>query len=139
MVVGRFGGGRGRGGFGVTDGLGEILFLEGFVDEIEGGGFHEANLVVNSRLGLEEVRADVGERGGAFGGNAIGGERLKEIAEDVIDVNLGEEIAGGRGMWLLYSPLSRPPKEAPRGIALSCGTDIPVCALGSLFSRLPVR
>ncbi len=41
--------------------------------------------------------ADIGEGGGAAGRDAIGGEGLKEFAEDVIDIDLGDEIAGGAG------------------------------------------
>jgi hypothetical protein len=48
-------------------------------------------------LGLHQEMADIGEGGGALGGDAIGGEGLEEFAEDVIDVNLGDEIASGAG------------------------------------------
>ena len=41
--------------------------------------------------------ADVGEGGGAPGRDAVGGEGLEEFAEDVIDIDLGDEIAGGAG------------------------------------------
>lgn len=41
--------------------------------------------------------ADIGEGGGAFRRDAIGGEGFKEFAEDVVDINLGDEIAGGAG------------------------------------------
>ena len=48
-----------------------------------------------SVLGLQEEMADVGEGGGALGRDAVGGEGLEELAEDVVDVDLGDEIAGG--------------------------------------------
>ena len=48
-------------------------------------------------LGLHQEVADIGEGGGAFGRDAVGGEGLEEFAEDVIDINLGDEIAGGAG------------------------------------------
>jgi hypothetical protein len=48
-------------------------------------------------LGLHQEVADIGEGGGALGRDAIGGEGLEEFAEDVIDINLGDEIAGGAG------------------------------------------
>ncbi len=67
------------------------------MEEIAGSEFHEANLVVHAFLGFDEVAADVGEGRGTFGGNAIGGEFLEEIAEDMVDINLREEIAGGSG------------------------------------------
>ena len=41
--------------------------------------------------------ADVCEGGGALGRDTIGGEGLKEFAEDVIDINLSDEITGGAG------------------------------------------
>jgi hypothetical protein len=41
--------------------------------------------------------ADVGEGGSTFGRDAVGGQGLEELAEDVIDINLGDEIAGGAG------------------------------------------
>ena len=41
--------------------------------------------------------ADIGEGGGAFGRDAVGGEGLEEFPKDVIDINLGDEIAGGAG------------------------------------------
>jgi len=44
--------------------------------------------------------ADIGEGGSALGGDAIGSERLEELAENVIDINLGDEIAGGAGEFL---------------------------------------
>jgi len=48
-------------------------------------------------LGLHQEMADIGEGGGAFGRDTVGGESLEEFAEDVIDINLGDEIAGGAG------------------------------------------
>jgi len=44
--------------------------------------------------------ADIGEGGGALGRDTIGGEGLEEFAEDVIDINLGDEIAGRAGEFL---------------------------------------
>jgi hypothetical protein len=45
-------------------------------------------------LGTEEKIGDVGEAGSAFVGDAIGGEGVKEFAEDVVDVDLGDVIVG---------------------------------------------
>jgi hypothetical protein len=45
------------------------------------------------RLGDEE--SDVGEGGGATRSDALGGERFEECAENVVDVELGHEVAGG--------------------------------------------
>jgi hypothetical protein len=48
-------------------------------------------------LGSHQEMADIGESGGALGRDAVGGEGLEEFAEYVIDINLGDEIAGGAG------------------------------------------
>jgi hypothetical protein len=69
------------------DELGEDLGFDGPV-----AGFSSCAM-----LGLHQEVADIGEGGGAFGRDAIGGEGLEEFAEDVIDINLGDEIAGGAG------------------------------------------
>ena len=50
-----------------------------------------------ARLGSHQEVADISEGSSAFGRDAIGGEGLEEFAEDVIDINLGDEIAGGAG------------------------------------------
>lgn len=56
------------------------------------GGFSFGGL-----LCLREEAADVSEGAGAAGRDAVGGEGGEEPPEDVVDVNLGDEIAGGRG------------------------------------------
>ena len=48
-------------------------------------------------LGLHQEVADIREGGGTLGRDAVGGEGLEELAEDVIDIDLGDEIAGGAG------------------------------------------
>jgi hypothetical protein len=48
-------------------------------------------------LGSQQEVADIGEGRGAARRDAVGGEGLEEFAEDVIDINLGDEIAGGAG------------------------------------------
>jgi hypothetical protein len=53
-----------------------------------------------ARLGSHQEMADIGEGGGPLGRDTIGGESLEEFAEDVIDINLGDEIAGGAGEFL---------------------------------------
>jgi len=50
-------------------------------------------------LGAHEEIGDVGEAGGAPGRNALGGECVEEIAEDVVDVDLGDEVASGTGKF----------------------------------------
>jgi hypothetical protein len=56
------------------------------------GGFSFSGL-----LSLREKAADVSECAGAAGGNAVGGEGGEEPSQDVIDIDLGDEIAGGAG------------------------------------------
>ncbi len=46
-------------------------------------------------LGSQKEMADIGEGGSAAGRDAVGGEGLEEFPEDMIDINLGDEIAGG--------------------------------------------
>lgn len=73
------------------------MFLEGFGEEVVGGPVEELNLVVHAFLRFQNGGADVGEGGGAFGRDAIGGEKREEIAEDVVDVDLSEVVAGRGG------------------------------------------
>jgi len=77
--------GRGEGGeFDVGD----------FLEEL-GLHFPIADFLARALLRLCEKIADVGEGGGALGRHAVGGEGVEELAEDVIDVNLGDESAAG--------------------------------------------
>ena len=70
-----------------VDEFGEDLGLDGPV-----AGFSSCAM-----LGLQQEVADIGEGGGTLGRDAVGGEGLEEFAENVIDINLGDEIAGGAG------------------------------------------
>ena len=85
----RGGGGVGRMFRRIFDGdeFGEDLGFDGPV-----AGFPSC-----ARLGSHQEVADVREGGGALGRDAIGGQGLEEFAEDVVDINLGDEIAGGAG------------------------------------------
>lgn len=89
---GSSGGWRGGvGGFGLRElDVGDFLEEFGFAGPVVG-------LESGAMLRLEEKMADVGEGGGAAGGDAVGGKGLEEFAEDVIDVDLGDEIAGWAG------------------------------------------
>jgi hypothetical protein len=69
------------------DEFGEDLGLDGPI-----AGFPSC-----ARLGSHQEMADIGEGGGALGRDTVGCEGLEEFAEDVIDINLGDEIAGGTG------------------------------------------
>jgi len=44
--------------------------------------------------------ADIGEGGGTLGRDAVCSQGLEELAEDMVDINLGDEIAGGAGEFL---------------------------------------
>jgi len=59
--------------------------------------FPAVGFAFGALLGLHQEVADIGEGGGTLGRDAVGGEGLEEFAEDVIDINLGDEIAGGAG------------------------------------------
>ena len=96
-----FDGFRGSGGFG--GGLGGFgRKFAGVFDFDEFGedlGFDGPVAGFPSGAGLrahQEV-ADISEGGSALGSDAVGGESLEEFAEDVIDIDLGDEIAGGAG------------------------------------------
>jgi hypothetical protein len=99
-LIGRLLGGLGRrslhAGFrviGVVFGVFEFeqCFIGGKVQKPPSG------LILSAFLGLHEEETDVGKAGGAAGRDAVGGEGGEEIAEDVVDVDLGDEIAGGAG------------------------------------------
>ncbi len=51
----------------------------------------------SSLLSLRQLAGNVGECAGASGGDAVGGECLKEFAKNVVDVDLGGEITAGTG------------------------------------------
>lgn len=53
-----------------------------------------AGFVFGALLGLSDETGDVGEGSGAAIRDPIGGEGVKKLAEDVVDVNLGDVIAG---------------------------------------------
>ncbi len=65
---------------------------EDFGFRVPVGGFKSGAV-----LGLQEQMADISERGGAARRDAVGSEGFKEFAEDVVDINLGDEIAGRAG------------------------------------------
>ena len=72
------------------------LFLRYSFDDF-GLGCPPDRFVDRSFLCLRQLAGDVGESTGAAGGNAVGGERVKEFAKNVVDVDLGSEIAAGAG------------------------------------------
>ena len=45
-------------------------------------------------LAVEKKLGEIGEVFGAAGGNAAVGDKIEEFAEDVVDVGVGEELAG---------------------------------------------
>lgn len=57
--------------------------------------FPTVGFVFSALLGLREEMGDIGEGAGAAGRDAIGGEGFKELSEDVVDIDLVEEVAGG--------------------------------------------
>ena len=69
------------------DEFGENLGLDGPV----------VGFISCATLRAHEEMADIGQSCGALGSDAVGGEGVEEFAEDVVDINLGDEIAGGAG------------------------------------------
>jgi hypothetical protein len=54
---------------------------------------NEIGFVADVFLAAEKELGEVGERTGAAGGNAAGGDKLEELANDMIDIG-GAELAG---------------------------------------------
>ena len=70
-----------------------------FQEFAEGGvvDFRRSGLVLGARLILHQESSDVREGSGATRGDAVAGERFKEFAEDMVDVDVGDVIAGETG------------------------------------------
>jgi hypothetical protein len=85
-----------RSGFGELAEVLGILELHQFLEDrlIE---FPAQGFLLCAHLGLDDEVGNIGESAGAVRGDAIGGESFKELAEDVIDVHLKDEIAAGAG------------------------------------------
>ena len=56
-----------------------------------------AGLIPGAFLALQEERSDVSEGSGAAGGEAVGGEGVEKFSENVVDVDLGDVVAGEAG------------------------------------------
>jgi len=95
-LSGRLGGSVLLGSFGVEGVALGILQLEQFLigRKIE---IPAASFVLGTFLRLQEEEGNVSQAGGAAGRDTVGGEGGEEIAENVVDVDLGDEIAGGAG------------------------------------------
>ena len=70
------------------------LYLRYSFDDL-GLGRPGNGFVDGSFLRLRQLTGDVGEGAGTASGDAVGGEGFKELAENVVDVDLGGEIAAG--------------------------------------------
>jgi hypothetical protein len=53
--------------------------------------------LLDSTLAVEKELGQVGQEPGVANGNAVGGDKLEELADDVLDVSGGLEVAGERG------------------------------------------
>jgi hypothetical protein len=84
----------GTDGFGMFGG--RIFDFDEAAEDV-GIDFPAVGLAFGALLGLQQEMADIGEGGGAAGRNTVGGQGLEELAEDVVDVDLGDEISGGAG------------------------------------------
>jgi len=67
----------------------EELLEDGIINEPAAG------FVLGAFLRLHQEEDDVSERGSAARREAIGGQSVEELAENVVDVDLGDVIAGG--------------------------------------------
>jgi hypothetical protein len=66
-------------------------------DDLELGGFVAGELVLDGGEGAEEQAGDVGESGGAAGGDVASGEETKEMGEGMVDALGGLEVFGVLG------------------------------------------
>jgi hypothetical protein len=51
----------------------------------------------DAALAIEKKLGEIGQEPGVANGNAIGGDQLEELADDVLDVGDGFEVAGKGG------------------------------------------
>ena len=58
------------------------------------------HFLLDSALAVEKKLGQIGQEPGVANGNAVGGDKLKELADDVLDVGGGLEVAGERGEFL---------------------------------------
>jgi hypothetical protein len=56
--------------------------------------------VTHAVLAIEKKLGEIGEEPGVANGNAIGGDKLEELADNVLDVSDGFEVAGERGEFV---------------------------------------
>ena len=73
-----------------------VFGIFGFQEFAERGvvDFRRSGLVLGARLILHQESSDVREGSGATRGDAVAGERFKEFAEDMVDVDVGDVITG---------------------------------------------
>jgi len=84
----------GRGGLGF---FGVGIFDFGQAAEDVDVDFPLSGFLLSPFLGLDQQVGDVGKGGGSARRDTVGGEGVEEFAEDVVDVDLSDEIAGGAG------------------------------------------
>jgi hypothetical protein len=53
--------------------------------------------LLDSTLAVEKKLGQIGQEPGVANGNAVGGDKLEELTDDVLDVRGGLEVAGERG------------------------------------------
>jgi len=56
--------------------------------------------LLDSALAVEKKLGQIGQEPGVANGNAVGGDKLEELADDVLDVSGGLEVAGERGEFI---------------------------------------
>ena len=56
--------------------------------------------LLDSALAVEKKLGQIGQEPGIANGNAVGGDQLEELADDVLDVSGGLEVASERGEFI---------------------------------------
>jgi hypothetical protein len=62
---------------------------------LRGNGF-----MADTALAVEKQLGKIGQEPGVANGNAVGGDKLEKLADDVLDVGDGFEVAGERGEFI---------------------------------------
>lgn len=62
---------------------------------------------LQARIRLQQQMADISECGGAARGDAIGGQRLKEFPQRLVDLRRGEERSRGAGKFVVEIVFAR--------------------------------
>jgi hypothetical protein len=96
--------------------------------------FPAVGFAFGAPLVLQQEVADIGESGGAAGRNTVGSQGLEELAEDMVDVNLGDEIAGRAGEFLDEIVFAMEGAAMDGGVVEAEAVVVLVCGHGAEFA-----